>query len=455
MRVKTLLIIICLFSILTGRANGNTNTPAGSLIKTVFYCSSEGQGVVSAYASNTVDSNFGGKFVTIATDKIVDIFSNIYLTNTLKNYGNHEELFRLRIINVKTATNGLTGGYKYHFETLDGTVITNIGPVSSFGVTNFRIVFFISNAYRNQYLDILVGAQVQSGSNTNAVAYVGFNGIKYGGDIGLYFHPGIVSPATNTNINFNDNGYIRLLVHRQRPYLQYISAYQLKDNSGNVIIKYTGYDDDNDLCLYVPENCEYSFDRNNWFDMAYNSSHISNSSEPLSFTTNGNIFTYVWKVDTDLNIETNIVYVRIGVKDISNNVSLKYYTNIVGGIDTIKPYGGEIRLSDITSGDTNYTDNTNINVSITNEIGAFYYLISETQSNQPLWNDSRWISSKPTNFVLTGGDGEHTVYVWLKDNFNNISSTALKGSHILDTALPAIVNLSSHVSNSAVTNSLV
>ena len=71
--------------IIAANAFALTNTPANDIIESRIYWLGDSMSVKSNInMTNTVDSNFGGVFITVSTDKVVDILTYIYLTNTLE-----------------------------------------------------------------------------------------------------------------------------------------------------------------------------------------------------------------------------------------------------------------------------------------------------------------------------------------------------------------------------------
>ena len=55
------------------------------------------------------------------------------------------------------------------------------------------------------------------------------------------------------------------------------------------------------------------------------------------------------------------------------------------------------------------------------------WLVQEAAStpSQPSASDSRWVSSKPTSYILSSGNGEKTIYLWLKDENGNVSAAPI------------------------------
>lgn len=103
-------------------------------------------------------------------------------------------------------------------------------------------------------------------------------------------------------------------------------------------------------------------------------------------------------------------------------------------------------LQDATSASQTATNSTGIQAVIDGyATNATHYILSESQTTEPLATDPAWVAlpgSAPqtVGFTLSAGDGSKTVYAWIRDALNNVSSTAGTANITLDTAaLPAPV----------------
>jgi len=142
--------------------------------------------------------------------------------------------------------------------------------------------------------------------------------------------------------------------------------------------------------------------------------------EPVTFTLsagNGLKRVYIWVKDVAGNIDTGPVSATIT-------------------LDMQIPADPTLVLSDQTTGDTSYTNSAIVNVAVGNDSGVVAWLISETQSSQPLENDSRW-GIEPVTFTLSIGDGLKTVYIWVKNGAGNINTGPVSATITLDTVRPA------------------
>ncbi|MBY0316613.1 MAG: hypothetical protein K2Q26_13905 [Bdellovibrionales bacterium] len=99
---------------------------------------------------------------------------------------------------------------------------------------------------------------------------------------------------------------------------------------------------------------------------------------------------------------------------------------------------------------SNYAKTTTVTASITNDNGATAWCLSETQSTAPTsvsCSGTGWLATRPTSFVLSTPDATKTVYVWLKDNLDNVLSLSDTHSIVLDRVAPSVA-ISTPVANS-------
>ncbi|PIY19735.1 hypothetical protein COZ13_03825, partial [Candidatus Desantisbacteria bacterium CG_4_10_14_3_um_filter_40_18] len=96
-----------------------------------------------------------------------------------------------------------------------------------------------------------------------------------------------------------------------------------------------------------------------------------------------------------------------------------------------------------------YTASRQIKVSVGNDTpDASKWLISDTQINRPDEGSNAWTESEPTSFNLSDGDGNKTVYIWIKDSAGNVSPLLVSANIILDQNKPTII-LSEPTSNTS------
>ena len=95
-----------------------------------------------------------------------------------------------------------------------------------------------------------------------------------------------------------------------------------------------------------------------------------------------------------------------------------------------------LSLSDLDSGSLFYTNEPIVNITILDDEEALFWLLSENGSE--ITNPAAfWQSIKPANFTLSDADGPKTVYIWIKDEAENISE-GISDSIILDSASPVV-----------------
>jgi len=195
-----------------------TNTPAGQILETrIFVSASNAVSTTSNVDTSTVvKSNFGGTFITVATDQSdAPLNTVLKFTNTIKNMGNHDETYKLCLL--ATNLSGAITKWNAHLENLAGGSITTLGPISRFSSSQFVLAVSVSNGSSPDSIGFKIGAQAQQGNNTTSTAYVGDNGIDYAGDIGVYASPGIVVYNTNGGTPSQDDGYITLFIGDTTP----------------------------------------------------------------------------------------------------------------------------------------------------------------------------------------------------------------------------------------------
>ena len=179
--------------------------------------------------------------------------------------------------------------------------------------------------------------------------------------------------------------------------------------------------------------------------------NITSNSATLNGTVNANsIETYAWfeygtksgtygSVSTTQKVTgTSDTTVSISISGLSS--ATKYYYRIAAQNNSGTSYGSEksFTTSDTSAptgsisinGNDTYTKSTNVNLSFsaTDNSGVTGYYIS-TSSSTPSASAAGWTSATSTtsysanvSYTLSSGDGEKTVYVWYKDNSENISN---------------------------------
>jgi parallel beta-helix repeat protein len=95
-------------------------------------------------------------------------------------------------------------------------------------------------------------------------------------------------------------------------------------------------------------------------------------------------------------------------------------------------------LEDSTSASSAYSNATVVDLVTTSiDIDATYYLLSETQSTQPLPTDPNWQAMPLPGLFALGGTGTRTVYLWLKDDLDAMNPNPAPSSIEVDLMAPA------------------
>jgi hypothetical protein len=141
--------------------------------------------------------------------------------------------------------------------------------------------------------------------------------------------------------------------------------------------------------------------------------------------------------DHTLSSGDGVKTVYVWFRDYLGNSS-DLYTDTIN-LDTKAPQDPTLTLADRTNGSQVGTDERTVAVTIGNEdADVKAWLLSEHQSTQPAEDDAAWSTTEPTNFTLSDGDGEKTVYVWVKDNAGNVNAGPVSATIILDRQPPTV-----------------
>ncbi|MFA7662419.1 MAG: peptidoglycan DD-metalloendopeptidase family protein [Patescibacteria group bacterium] len=141
-------------------------------------------------------------------------------------------------------------------------------------------------------------------------------------------------------------------------------------------------------------------------------------------------------IDEELKPKEEIIPTPEVIDNNQDNQGFQEYIRHRRGDST--PPSGEFYLSDIDSFSTQNTNNQEVKVNLTanEEIKhSFGTEEGQTNDNQPKLSDPSWLAELIKSFVLSIGDGLKTVYLWARDNANNISlfSSIIR----LDTTAPS------------------
>jgi hypothetical protein len=128
---------------------------------------------------------------------------------------------------------------------------------------------------------------------------------------------------------------------------------------------------------------------------------------------------------------TGVKDLYVWTQDSAGNLSI---ASAIATIDyqTTVPPDPALALADQTSGSSNFTDATLINVTVTNDATGWKWIVSQTDASKPSETSLAW-TTEPTTLNLTTGDGSKTVYVWVKNAYGNISANQISAGITLDT----------------------
>lgn len=105
----------------------------------------------------------------------------------------------------------------------------------------------------------------------------------------------------------------------------------------------------------------------------------------------------------------------------------------------------------IPANQNTYAKTTSISVSVSAVAGAVGWCLSETQTTQPTaatCNGGTWVGTSPTSFTLSTPDGAKTVYVWIKDSLDQVSSLGDSKGMTLDRVAPSLAYTSPNAGTS-------
>ena len=163
-------------------------------------------------------------------------------------------------------------------------------------------------------------------------------------------------------------------------------------------------------------------------------------SECYSISIDKNTNIYLAGLTTSSNFPTTISAYDTSFNGNVDAFVSKLNSNLSAPRDTTIPTGS-ISINDGVSY-TNFTTTT-LSLSASDSTGVAGYYLS-TNSTKPSSGDTSWTSISSTtsysadvSFNLDSGDGSKTVYVWYKDEAENVSDTA-SDSLTLDTTVPTV-----------------
>lgn len=171
---------------------------------------------------------------------------------------------------------------------------------------------------------------------------------------------------------------------------------------------------------------------------------ISNSVNATTTCTGG-----VWNVDLDVSLIPNgTITFDIDLNDEAGNSASTQTVNFTKNTVTPDP---SVALSDTDSSSTTYSNSLTVNATITSDTYAKSWCLSELQTTKPsdlsTCASSAWVSTKPTSFTFTAGEGTRTLYTWVADIGGNISENPISDAITIDT-IPSVIDFSTAANSS-------
>jgi hypothetical protein len=159
---------------------------------------------------------------------------------------------------------------------------------------------------------------------------------------------------------------------------------------------------------------------------------------------------------------TGVRRVFVFTEDIAYNISPAAGVGQIN-YSTSPPSNPVLVLSNPSTGSVTITKDRPITPSITSPSGTVEWCLSETQTTKPASGSAvcnggqgpsnGWFTSLPTSFTISAGDGLKTVYLWVSDTTNNVSSGTVTATITLDTTPPATPTVSMSDPNTGSTTS--
>ncbi|MGC9400513.1 MAG: pre-peptidase C-terminal domain-containing protein, partial [Anaerolineae bacterium] len=127
------------------------------------------------------------------------------------------------------------------------------------------------------------------------------------------------------------------------------------------------------------------------------------------------------------------------VKDAAGNVSAGPVSATIT-LSTTPPPDPSLTLHDRTTGSPDFTNARVVSATVADDAEATAWLLSETQTTPPTEDNPDWTTTEPITFELTtAGDGEKTVYAWVKDAAGNVSAGPVSATIFVDTRAPTVI----------------
>jgi len=166
---------------------------------------------------------------------------------------------------------------------------------------------------------------------------------------------------------------------------------------------------------------------------------VSNGADTKNPTCTGGAFSTT--LDFTTHIGSSSVNITFDHSDATGNVAVQKTVSVDLNLDIGTP---TLSISDSAPANSGYALDQNVNITIGGDGNATKWCVSESQSLAPTTTivgscgGTNWVTVEPTNFVLSAGESTKTVFVWIADNDDNISRTAVSETIELDETLPTV-----------------
>ncbi|HUW33811.1 MAG TPA: hypothetical protein VM223_19550, partial [Planctomycetota bacterium] len=153
--------------------------------------------------------------------------------------------------------------------------------------------------------------------------------------------------------------------------------------------------------------------------------------------------------DTTLAAGTNRIMIKLGEGGADDLMQLKITNTDGSAIDGATyalspgPYFTSFKLFDSTSGSEVLTDVAEITVELVAGL-ATQYQITESDVGP-----ATWLDEPPTTYTITTGEGDKTIYAWIKDANGTVNSTST--TILFSTLTPVISDVTTESTGSTIT----
>ncbi|HAR63600.1 MAG TPA: hypothetical protein DCS13_09070, partial [Candidatus Margulisbacteria bacterium] len=133
---------------------------------------------------------------------------------------------------------------------------------------------------------------------------------------------------------------------------------------------------------------------------------------------------------------------NVAFLDVAGNLATHNLGVTTFNIQTSIPADPVFNLSDLDSRNTAYSNSTVVSINISSStanvsVWFFEEVPAGGTAVKPLVDDSRFNTNPITTFAINNAEGQHDVWMWIKNNMGNVNNGPAKTSIILDTVPPS------------------